>query len=164
MMLPSSRAPDQTAWSQFTEYPEEVVARVRKVAEAAAQRGVPIRIGVNSGSLEKSLLRKYKRPTPKAMVASAMKQLRLLEKMDFRDVKISVKASSVTDTIEAYRILARETDCPLHLGVTEAGTSWAGSINSAVGVGVLLSEGLGDTIKWFRSIDLNHYRPPTPNY
>jgi (E)-4-hydroxy-3-methylbut-2-enyl-diphosphate synthase len=122
-------------------------ARVRVVAEAAAERGVPIRIGVNSGSLEKSLLRKYKRPTAKAMVESAMKQLRLLEGIGFRDVKISVKASSVTQTVEAYRLLARETDCPLHLGVTEAGTSWAGSINSAVGVGILLSEGLGDTIR-----------------
>jgi (E)-4-hydroxy-3-methylbut-2-enyl-diphosphate synthase len=81
------------------------------------------------------------------MVESALKQLKLLEEMDFRDVKISVKASSVRQTVEAYRLLARKTDCPLHLGVTEAGTSWAGSINSAVGMGILLSEGLGDTIR-----------------
>lgn len=121
--------------------------RVRKVASAAKERGVPIRIGVNSGSLEKSLLRKYKRPTPKAMVESAMKQLRVLESMGFEEVKLSVKASSVSDTVEAYRLLAGKTDCPLHLGVTEAGTSWAGSINSAVGVGILLAEGLGDTIR-----------------
>jgi (E)-4-hydroxy-3-methylbut-2-enyl-diphosphate synthase len=123
------------------------VERVRKVARAAKERGVPIRIGVNSGSLEKSLLRKYKRPTPKAMVESALRQLRLLERMHFTDVKISVKASSVNDTVDAYRLLAQKTDCPLHLGVTEAGTSWAGSINSAVGIGILLSEGLGDTIR-----------------
>jgi len=122
-------------------------ARVRKVAEAAAERGVPIRIGVNSGSLEKNLLRKYKHPTADAMVESALRQLELLEGVGFRDVKISVKAPSVPMTVKAYRLLADATDCPLHLGVTEAGTSWAGAINSAVGMGILLAEGIGDTIR-----------------
>jgi (E)-4-hydroxy-3-methylbut-2-enyl-diphosphate synthase len=122
-------------------------ARVRKVVEAAGERGVPIRIGVNSGSLEKSLLRKYKHPTAEALVESAMAQLSALEAMGFRDVKISVKATSVPMTVRAYRLLSRETNCPLHLGITEAGTSWAGSINSAVGVGILLAEGIGDTVR-----------------
>lgn len=122
-------------------------ARVKKVAEAAKERGVPIRIGVNSGSLEKSLLKKYKHPTAEAMLESAARQLELLEEMDFRDVKISVKATSVPMTVRAYRLLADATDYPLHLGVTEAGTSWAGSINSAVGTGILLAEGIGDTIR-----------------
>ncbi len=122
-------------------------ARVKQVVEAARERGVPIRIGVNSGSLEKSLLKKYKHPTAEALVESAMRQLGVLEKMGFRDVKISVKATSVPMTVQAYRLLSRATDCPLHLGVTEAGTSWAGSINSAVGIGILLEEGIGDTIR-----------------
>ncbi len=122
-------------------------ARVEKVAEAAAERRVPIRIGVNSGSLEKSLLKKYKHPTAEAMVESATRQLELLEGIGFEDVKISVKAPSVPMTVQAYRLLADATDCPLHLGVTEAGTSWGGSIISAVGIGILLAEGIGDTIR-----------------
>jgi (E)-4-hydroxy-3-methylbut-2-enyl-diphosphate synthase len=122
-------------------------ARVRKVVEAARERGVPIRIGVNSGSLERRLLKKYKHPTAEALVESAMAQLGVLEEMGFRDVKISVKATSVPMTIRAYRLLSRRTNCPLHLGITEAGTSWAGSINSAVGIGILLAEGIGDTIR-----------------
>ncbi len=121
--------------------------RVRKVAEAARERGVPIRIGVNAGSIEKGLLRKYKHPTAEAMVESATRQLGLLEDMGFRDVKISVKAASVPMTVKAYRLLAEATDCPLHLGVTEAGTKWAGAISSAVGMGILLAEGVGDTIR-----------------
>jgi (E)-4-hydroxy-3-methylbut-2-enyl-diphosphate synthase len=121
--------------------------RVKQVAEAARERGIPIRIGVNSGSLERALLEKYGRPCAEAMVESAVGQLRILEDMGFRDVKISVKASSVPMTVRAYGLLAEATDCPLHLGVTEAGTSWAGAINSAVGIGILLSEGIGDTVR-----------------
>jgi (E)-4-hydroxy-3-methylbut-2-enyl-diphosphate synthase len=120
---------------------------VRQVAEAARDRSVPIRIGVNAGSLEKALLEKYGHPCAEAMVESALGQLRTLEDMDFHDVKISVKASSVPMTVRAYRLLSEATDCPLHLGVTEAGTSWAGSITSAVGIGILLSEGIGDTVR-----------------
>jgi (E)-4-hydroxy-3-methylbut-2-enyl-diphosphate synthase len=120
---------------------------VRQVAEAARDRRVPIRIGVNAGSLEKALLEKYGHPCAEAMVESAVGQLRTLEETGFHDVKISVKASSVPMTVQAYRLLADATDCPLHLGVTEAGTSWAGSINSAVGIGILLSEGIGDTVR-----------------
>lgn len=121
--------------------------RVKQVAKAARERGVPIRIGVNAGSIEKKLLKKYGRPCAEAMVESALGQLGTLEDMDFRDVKISVKAASVPMTVQAYRLLADATDCPMHLGVTEAGTSWAGAINSAVGIGILLSEGMGDTVR-----------------
>ncbi len=121
--------------------------RVRAVLDRAAERGVPIRIGVNAGSLERDVLEKYGGPTPDAMVASALRHLELCEKVGFRDVVLSLKASDVRTTVEAYRKVAAETDCPLHLGITEAGTARVGTIRSAVGLGILLAEGIGDTIR-----------------
>ena len=120
---------------------------VRAVVEAAKERGAPVRIGVNSGSLEKDLLEKYGHATPEAMVESAMRHVRILNEMDFHDIIISLKASDVLRTIAAYRLIADRVDYPLHLGITEAGTAFAGSIKSAVGLGVLLAEGIGDTIR-----------------
>lgn len=121
--------------------------RVRQVAKACAAAGVPIRIGVNSGSLEKEILARHGAPTPRALVDSAVYHARLLEKFDFHDIVISIKSSSVPVMIEAYRIAARELEYPLHLGVTEAGTSRMGLIKSAVGIGSLLCDGIGDTIR-----------------
>jgi (E)-4-hydroxy-3-methylbut-2-enyl-diphosphate synthase len=121
--------------------------RVKEVALAAKERGIPIRIGVNAGSLEKSLLGKYGHPTAEAMVESALGHIGMLEKFNYNNIKISLKASSVPLMLEAYRMLAQKTDYPFHLGVTEAGTPKKGSIKSAVGIGVLLAEGIGDTIR-----------------
>ena len=121
--------------------------RVRAVADAARRRGVPIRIGVNSGSLENHILEKYGAPTPEALAESALYHASILEACDFGDIAISVKASTVRDMIAANRILAQKTDYPLHLGVTEAGGAHMGSIKSAVGIGTLLAEGIGDTIR-----------------
>jgi len=121
--------------------------KVKAVAEACRRRGIPIRIGVNGGSLEKALLAKYGRPTPEALLESAMGHVRLLNQFDYDDICISVKASDVPLTIAAYRLMREATDYPLHLGVTEAGTEYAGIIKSAVGIGTLLSEGIGDTIR-----------------
>lgn len=124
------------------------VERVREVVKLAKERSVPIRIGVNSGSLEKDLLKKYGgRPTAEAMVESALGHVRILEDSDFRDIKISLKASNVPMTIEAYRILSEVVDYPLHIGITEAGTTFAGTVKSAVGIGALLAEGIGDTLR-----------------
>src|SRR3954471_930 len=121
--------------------------KVRLIAREAKARGVPIRIGVNAGSLEPSLLAKHGRPTPEALVESALTEIRLLEEEDFTDIKISVKHSNVREMIEAYRMLAEACDYPLHLGVTEAGPMPSGGVKSAVGIGALLSEGIGDTIR-----------------
>ena len=121
--------------------------RVKAVVDECRKRGLPIRVGVNGGSLEKPLLRKYGGVTAEAMAESAMGHVRLLERFDFHDVCISVKASSVPLTIAAYRLLSQMTDCPLHLGVTEAGTEYSGLVKSAAGIGTLLSEGIGDTIR-----------------
>lgn len=121
--------------------------RVREVVKACKEKGIPIRIGVNAGSLEKEILEKYGRVTPQAMVESAMQHIKILEDMDFRDIKVSLKASSVNLTVEAYRVLAGLVDYPLHLGITEAGTKDRGLIKSALGLGILLSEGIGDTIR-----------------
>ncbi len=123
------------------------IGRVREVVKAAKERSVPIRIGVNAGSLEKDILAEYGHPTPAALVQSAMRHVAILEDMDFTDIKISLKASSVPLTIKSYRLLAQKVDYPFHIGITEAGTVFAGSIKSAVGLGVLLSEGLGDTMR-----------------
>ncbi|MDR2891838.1 MAG: flavodoxin-dependent (E)-4-hydroxy-3-methylbut-2-enyl-diphosphate synthase [Deltaproteobacteria bacterium] len=120
---------------------------VRAVAEAAAERSVPIRVGVNSGSVEKDLLRRFGGPTPEAMVESALAHVRLLEEQNFQDIKISIKSSSVTDTVAAYRLLAGRCAYPLHIGVTEAGTLLRGAVKSAVGLGILLAEGIGDTLR-----------------
>ena len=121
--------------------------KVRAVADACKKHGVPIRIGVNSGSLEKELLRKYGSPTPEALVESAMGHVKLLNDCDFDDIVISIKSSDVKRTIAAYRLLAERTDYPLHLGVTEAGTERMGLIKSAVGIGSLLCDGIGATIR-----------------
>ncbi len=121
--------------------------RVKQVADACRAAGVPIRIGVNSGSLEKHILAKYGAPTPQALVDSALYHARLLEKFDFTDVVVSIKSSHVPTMIEAYRLAAEQLGCPLHLGVTEAGTARMGLIKSAVGIGSLLCDGIGDTIR-----------------
>ena len=120
---------------------------VKAVAEACKKRGIPIRIGVNSGSLEKKVLEKYGRPVPQAFVESALENVKLLNKFDFDDIVISIKSSDVRTTIEAYRLLHEQTDYPLHLGVTETGTSHMGIIKSAIGIGSLLCDGIGDTIR-----------------
>ncbi len=122
-------------------------SRVKLLAARAKERGIPIRIGVNAGSLEKDLLAEYGGPAPEAMVASALRHIGLLEAADFEDIVISLKASSVPATIEAYRLLAGQCLYPLHIGITEAGTWFKGSIRSAVGLGILLWEGIGDTLR-----------------
>lgn len=121
--------------------------RVREVAKAAGERGIPIRIGVNAGSLEKNLLAKYGHAVPQAMVESALSHIRMLEKVNFFNIKVSLKASSVPVMMDAYKLLAQQSDYPFHVGVTEAGTVRRGSIKSAVGIGALLAEGIGDTIR-----------------
>src|SRR5919202_2929456 len=121
--------------------------RVREVVRAAAAQKVPIRIGVNGGSLEKDLLKKYGTATPEAMVESAKRHIKILEDLDFTDIIVSLKASDVHRTVAAYRLLAKEIDYPLHLGVTEAGTAFGGTIKSSIGLGILLHEGIGDTIR-----------------
>lgn len=121
--------------------------RVREVVVAAKSARVPIRIGVNAGSLEKEILEKYTHPTAPALVESALGHVRILEGLGFHDIKVSLKASSVPLTIEAYRLLAEKVDYPFHIGITEAGTLFSGTIKSAVGIGALLSEGLGDTLR-----------------
>jgi (E)-4-hydroxy-3-methylbut-2-enyl-diphosphate synthase len=121
--------------------------KVRLIAREAQARGVPIRIGVNAGSLEKDILERYGNPTPEALVESALNEVRILEDEDFFDIKISVKHSNPRVMIEAYRQLAEKCDYPLHLGVTEAGPMPAGGIKSSVGIGALLAEGIGDTIR-----------------
>ncbi len=122
-------------------------SRVKAVADACKANNIPIRIGVNSGSLEKEILAKYGSPTPEAMVASAMYHARLLEKFDFEDIVISIKSSNVETMINAYELAAQECDYPLHLGVTEAGTERMGIIKSSIGIGSLLTRGIGDTIR-----------------
>ncbi len=121
--------------------------RVAEVVKAAKGRGVPIRIGVNAGSLEKNLLEKYEGATPDALAESAMNHVRILEELDFTDIVISVKGSDVALTVAAYERLAELCAYPLHIGVTEAGTVYGGSIRSAVGIGIMLHKGIGDTIR-----------------
>ena len=121
--------------------------RVKAVADACRQRGIPIRIGVNSGSLEKNILAKYGKPVPMAFVESALESVKILNRYDFDDIVISIKSSDVKTTIEAYRLLAERCDYPLHLGVTETGTARMGIIKSAIGIGSLLCDGIGDTIR-----------------
>lgn len=122
-------------------------SRVKLLAAKAKERGIPIRIGVNAGSLERDLLAGYGGPTPEAMVASALRHIRLLEDVPFEDIVISLKASSVTATIAAYQLLAGQCLYPLHIGITEAGTWFKGSVRSAVGLGILLWQGIGDTLR-----------------
>ena len=123
------------------------VGRIHEVLNAAKDKNIPIRIGVNSGSLEEDILNKHGYPTSEALFESAMRHVEICEKVDFHDIIISVKSTDVRLMIEAYRLIAERTDYPLHLGVTEAGTPRVGTIKSAVGIGTLLAEGIGDTIR-----------------
>ncbi|HIB31075.1 MAG: flavodoxin-dependent (E)-4-hydroxy-3-methylbut-2-enyl-diphosphate synthase [Candidatus Thioglobus sp.] len=121
--------------------------RVREVVASAKDHGIPIRIGVNAGSLEKDLQKKYTEPTPEAMVESAFRHIDILDRLDFNNFKISLKASEIFMTVFAYKQLASQIDNPLHLGITEAGSLRSGTVKSAIGLGLLLSEGIGDTIR-----------------
>jgi (E)-4-hydroxy-3-methylbut-2-enyl-diphosphate synthase len=121
--------------------------RVKQVVNAAKERDIPIRIGINSGSLEKDLLKKYGHPTADALVESALNNIKLVEAMDYNNIVISIKSSDVMLTVESYMKASRAMDCPLHLGITEAGTVLAGSVKSSVGLGILLYNGIGDTIR-----------------
>ncbi len=121
--------------------------KVRAVVDAAKANNIPIRIGVNAGSLEKDLQRKYGEPTPDALVESAMRHIDILDKLDFQDFKLSVKASGIFMAVEAYRKIATQIEQPLHLGITEAGGLRGGTVKSSVGLGMLLMDGIGDTIR-----------------
>lgn len=121
--------------------------RVKAVVEAAKAKNIPIRIGVNSGSLEKEILEKYGEVTPEGLVESALRHVRILEKLDFYDIVISIKASNVPFSLETYSLLSKEVNYPIHLGITESGTAWSGTIKSAVGIGAILAMGIGDTIR-----------------
>ena len=121
--------------------------RVRAVVDAARDRNIPIRIGVNAGSLEKDLQKKYGEPTADALVESALRHIEILDRLDFQDFKVSLKASDVFMTVDAYRSLASQIEQPLHLGITEAGGLRSGAVRSAIGLGMLLAEGIGDTIR-----------------
>ncbi len=122
--------------------------RVKKVVDACKERNIPIRIGVNSGSIEKELLEKYGgKPTAKAMVESAKKHVEILEKLDFHDIIISLKASDLDLCIESYEEAARTFEYPLHLGITESGTTFSGTIKSSIGLGIMLKQGIGDTLR-----------------
>lgn len=148
---------------------------VETVVDEARAANVPIRIGVNAGSLSRDILKKHGHPTPEAMVESAMEHIRLFENLDYENIKLSLKSSNVLHTIAAYRLLSERADYPLHLGVTEAGTLISGTVKSALGIGILLAEGIGDTFRvslsrdpveevrvaWeiLRSLDLRHRGP-----
>lgn len=123
------------------------IERVKMVAERAKEKEIPIRIGVNSGSLDKELLNKYGKVCSEALVESALKHVKILENINFKDIVVSIKSSNVLDMIESYRLISEKSNYPLHLGVTEAGTPWRGTIKSSIGIGALLSEGIGDTIR-----------------
>jgi len=121
--------------------------KVKEVVTAAKERAIPIRVGVNAGSLEKELLKKYGHPKPEALVESAERHIRMLEEMDFTSIKVSLKGSDVPTTVEAYRLFSKRHAYPLHIGISEAGPPSTGIIKSSIGLGILLSEGIGDTIR-----------------
>ncbi|HHW02822.1 MAG TPA: flavodoxin-dependent (E)-4-hydroxy-3-methylbut-2-enyl-diphosphate synthase [Thermoanaerobacterales bacterium] len=121
--------------------------RIKKIVDVASERKIPIRIGVNSGSLEKDLLLKYGKPSPEALVESALRHVEILEDMNFFDIVISIKSSDVLTTVDSYRLLADKVAYPFHLGITEAGTVFSGTIKSSIGLGILLYLGIGDTIR-----------------
>jgi len=127
--------------------------KVAEIVSACKDKGIPIRIGVNAGSLSKKILDKYGHPVAEALVESAEEHIEILEAMDFRDIKVSLKASSVMTTIEAYRLFSKRHDYPLHVGVSEAGPFFTGIIKSSVGIGILLEDGIGDTIRVSLSTD-----------
>ena len=126
---------------------------IEKVIGEARARDVPIRIGVNAGSLQKEILKRHGHPSPEAMVESAMEHIRLFEDLGFHQIKVSLKSSNVLSTIKAYELLSRQVDYPLHLGVTEAGTLISGTVKNALGIGILLSKGIGDTLRVSLSAD-----------
>ncbi len=128
--------------------------RVKEVADKCRSKNIPIRIGVNAGSLEKHILEKYGSPSPEALCESAMYHVKLLEKFDFNDIVVSIKSSTVENTIKANRLFSQMTDYPIHLGVTEAGTERTGLIKSSVGIGSLLCDGIGDTLRVSLSDDV----------
>jgi (E)-4-hydroxy-3-methylbut-2-enyl-diphosphate synthase len=121
--------------------------KVAEVVAACRDKGIPIRIGVNAGSLEKHLLEKYGHPTPEAIVESAFGHIRILEDLNYQNIKVSLKASDVMTTVGAYRLFSEKSDYPLHIGISEAGTLTSGTIKSSVGLGILLAEGIGDTMR-----------------
>jgi (E)-4-hydroxy-3-methylbut-2-enyl-diphosphate synthase len=121
--------------------------KVFEIVRACRDKGIPIRIGVNAGSLEKHLLETYGHPTPEAIVESAFGHLRILEDLDFTNIKVSLKASDVMTTVASYRLFSGKSDYPLHIGISEAGTLFSGTIKSSVGLGILLAEGIGDTMR-----------------
>ena len=129
------------------------IKRLEKVVNKAADAGIPIRVGINSGSLEKDILKKYGHPTPGALVESALRNINLIEKMHFKNIKVSIKSSDVVTSIEANRNLSKKTRYPLHIGITEAGTAFSGTVKSSVGLGILLNEGIGDTLRVSLSAD-----------
>jgi len=121
--------------------------KVSEIVRACKDKGIPIRIGVNAGSLEKQLLEKYQHPTPEAIIESAFGHIRILEELNYTEIKVSLKASDVLTTVAAYRLFSEQSDYPLHIGISEAGTLFSGTIKSSVGLGILLSEGIGDTMR-----------------
>ena len=121
--------------------------KVKVVVDKCKEKHIPIRIGVNAGSLEKDLLEKYGKPTAEAMIESARRHMEILEKLDFKDYLISLKASNLDLCIKSYELASKEFDCPLHLGITEAGTEFSGTVKSSIGLGVMLKEGIGDTVR-----------------
>jgi len=121
--------------------------KVKEIVKSAKMRKIPIRVGVNAGSLPRNILNKYKKPTPSALVEAALRQVRILEDLNFEDIVISLKAFDVPTTVEAYQLISKKTNYPLHLGITEAGLPLLGSVRSALGIGLLLAEGIGDTIR-----------------
>jgi (E)-4-hydroxy-3-methylbut-2-enyl-diphosphate synthase len=121
--------------------------KVSEIVKACKEKKLPIRIGVNAGSLEKHLLEKHGHPTPEAIVESAFGHIRILEDLNYREIKVSLKASDVLTTVESYRLFAKQSDYPVHIGISEAGTIHSGTIKSSVGLGILLSEGIGDTMR-----------------
>jgi (E)-4-hydroxy-3-methylbut-2-enyl-diphosphate synthase len=127
--------------------------KIEEVVSAAGDRGIPIRIGVNAGSLSNKLLAKYGHPSPEALVESAAEHIEILESLNFRDIKVSLKASNVPTSVDAYRLFSRNFRYPLHIGISEAGPSFTGIIKSSVGLGILLSEGIGDTVRVSLSSD-----------
>lgn len=127
--------------------------KVAEVVSAASDRAIPIRVGVNAGSLSKKLLEKYHHPTPEALVESAAEHIGILEGMNFKEIKVSLKASNVPTTVDAYRLFSRRFRYPLHIGISEAGPSFTGMIKSSVGLGILLAEGIGDTLRVSLSAD-----------
>lgn len=127
--------------------------KIKEVVSAAKDKGIPIRIGVNAGSLQKDILRKYKHPTARALVESAGRHIKILEDMKFRAIKVSLKASDVMKTVEAYRLFSEKFNYPTHIGISEAGPKFSGTVKSAVGLGILLSEGIGDTMRVSLTVD-----------